>query len=217
MEVSPIATAVAPSYVDSSATQEISSDFETFLKMLTVQLENQDPLNPVDSADYAVQLATFSGVEQQVQTNDLLKQLATQLGTGSIAQMASWVGMEARTSAPAYFGGSDLTVIPSPDAAATTAEILVRDSSGIEVDRFAIANFDAPLNWAGTTADGITLPSGQYSFETVSYLNGEVSNQTPAEVYGRVVEVQSGANGALLVMQGGATVDASDVTALREP
>ena len=47
----------------------LSSDFETFLKMLTVQLENQDPLNPVDSADYAVQLATFSGVEQQVQTN----------------------------------------------------------------------------------------------------------------------------------------------------
>jgi len=101
MEVSPIATAVAPSYTDASATKEISSDFETFLKMLTVQLENQDPLNPVDSADYAVQLATFSGVEQQVQTNDLLKQLATQLGTGSIAQMASWVGMEARTTAPA--------------------------------------------------------------------------------------------------------------------
>ena len=52
---------------------QISSDFETFLKMLTVQMKNQDPLNPVESTDYATQLATFSGVEQAVLTNDLLK------------------------------------------------------------------------------------------------------------------------------------------------
>ena len=44
----------------------LSSDFETFLKMLTTQMQNQDPLNPVDSTDYATQLATFSSVEQQV-------------------------------------------------------------------------------------------------------------------------------------------------------
>ena len=44
----------------------ISSDFQTFLTMLTTQLQNQDPLNPVESSDFAVQLATFSGVEQQV-------------------------------------------------------------------------------------------------------------------------------------------------------
>jgi flagellar basal-body rod modification protein FlgD len=63
-------SAVAPA--DNGSGAKISSDFETFLKMLTVQMQNQDPLNPVDSSDYATQLATFSGVEQQVQTNDLL-------------------------------------------------------------------------------------------------------------------------------------------------
>ncbi len=45
------------------SSSNISADFETFLKMLTVQMQNQDPLNPVDSSDYATQLATFSGVE----------------------------------------------------------------------------------------------------------------------------------------------------------
>ena len=55
----------------STSTGGISSDFNTFLRMLTVQMQNQDPLNPIDSADYAVQLATFSGVEQQVRTNQL--------------------------------------------------------------------------------------------------------------------------------------------------
>ena len=85
---------------DKAATN-ISADFETFLKMLTVQMQNQDPLNPIDSADYAVQLATFSGVEQQVQTNDLLKGLAASLGAAGLSEMAGWVGMEARTAAPA--------------------------------------------------------------------------------------------------------------------
>ena len=71
----------------------LSSDFETFLKMLTVQMENQDPLNPVESTEFATQLATFSGVEQQVQTNDLLKSLGAQLGAMNVSQLSGWVGM----------------------------------------------------------------------------------------------------------------------------
>ena len=86
----------------------ISSDFDTFLQMLTVQLKNQDPLNPVEGADYAVQLATFSGVEQQVQTNDLLRDLAAQMSGTGIAQLATWVGKEARVVAPAVFDGGNL-------------------------------------------------------------------------------------------------------------
>ena len=44
----------------------ISSDFETFLKMLTAQIKNQDPLKPMDSSEFATQLATFPSLEQQV-------------------------------------------------------------------------------------------------------------------------------------------------------
>jgi len=101
-------------FASASSTKEISSDFETFLKMLTVQMQNQDPLNPVDSSDYAVQLATFSGVEQQVQTNDLLRGLTALMGTSGMAQMASWVGKEARAPVAAYFGGSPVTLAPTP-------------------------------------------------------------------------------------------------------
>ena len=54
----------------------IGSDFDTFLKLLTTQMKNQDPLNPIDSTDYATQLATFSGVEQQTRTNQLLESLS---------------------------------------------------------------------------------------------------------------------------------------------
>ncbi|MEY5038566.1 MAG: flagellar basal body rod modification protein, partial [Pseudomonadota bacterium] len=59
-------TSAAPTTTSNKAL--ISSDFDTFLKMLTAQMQNQDPLNPMDSTDYATQLATFSGVEQQART-----------------------------------------------------------------------------------------------------------------------------------------------------
>ncbi|MDJ0822736.1 MAG: flagellar hook capping FlgD N-terminal domain-containing protein, partial [Paracoccaceae bacterium] len=73
----------------------LSSDFETFLKMLTAQMQNQDPLNPVDSTDYATQLATFSSVEQQVLTNDLLRDLGASMGGNLMSELGNWVGMEA--------------------------------------------------------------------------------------------------------------------------
>ena len=60
---SAFATPALGTDTDTASTSAISSDFETFLKMLTAQMENQDPLNPLDSQDFATQLATFSGVE----------------------------------------------------------------------------------------------------------------------------------------------------------
>ncbi len=56
---------------EASADKAVTSDYETFLRMLTTQLQNQDPMNPMESDDFAMQLATFSGVEQQVKTNEI--------------------------------------------------------------------------------------------------------------------------------------------------
>ena len=62
--LSPLAAPATTPPAAPAPSRAISSDFDTFLRMLTVQMRNQDPLDPIDSADYAVQLATFSGVEQ---------------------------------------------------------------------------------------------------------------------------------------------------------
>lgn len=93
MDVTPIATgraaATSAPPAASGARGQISSDFQTFLKMLTAQIQNQDPLNPTPSDEFAVQLATFSSVEQQVRTNDLLVALGAQFGSMGMAQFAS--------------------------------------------------------------------------------------------------------------------------------
>lgn len=90
---------------------KISTDYQMFLKMLTAQMKNQDPLNPIDSTDYATQLATFSGVEQQVKTNDLLTSLTGQLGVSGMGQLASWVGMEARAAVAVPYQGDRKSVV----------------------------------------------------------------------------------------------------------
>lgn len=200
-----------------SSGAEISSDFETFLKMLTVQMQNQDPLNPVDSSDYAVQLATFSGVEQQVQTNDLLRSLSAIMGTSGMAQMAAWVGKEARAPVPGYFDGNPITIAPNPAIIADTAQIIVTNEAGTEVERFNVPVSADPVEWSGLDDDGYPLPLGLYSFEVVSLSGGEALAQDPVDVYSTITEVRSQGGETVLILEGGTAISAAQVSALRDP
>lgn len=207
---------LTPAVDTSSATAQINSDFEMFLQMLTAQMQYQDPLNPVDSTDYSTQLATFSGVEQAVLTNDLLTSLTAQMAANGLTDMAAWVGKEARAAAPAYFDGAPMTLSPQAATFADTAEIIVRNDAGVEVQRMAISPADETAVWAGVGADGVPMAPGLYSFEVVSTLNQEVIAQTPIEVYSKVTEVRLEGTQTLLILEGGASIASSDVTALRD-
>jgi flagellar basal-body rod modification protein FlgD len=139
----------------------IDSDFETFLKMLTTQLKNQDPLDPIDNSDYAVQLATFSGVEQQVKTNDLLTALGSQFGVVGMSQLAGWVGKQARAEMPVQFDGLPVSLAVTPDARADAAQLVVTDSTGKVVARDQVPPGKNAFDWAGTDPQGAPLPSGR--------------------------------------------------------
>lgn len=218
MEISANANAtLTPAVPQPEANSQISSDFETFLRMLTVQMQNQDPLNPVDSSDYAVQLATFSNVEQQVQTNEILRELQSQMGVSGIAQMADWVGKEARAAAPAQLDGAPITLFPTPHPSAAEVDIVVRDTSGREVTRFTIPASEDPVQWAGVTDDGYPFPPGQYAFEVESYEGDVLLETSQAAVYAEVIEVQRDASGAtFVVLEGGSRINSGDVTAIRD-
>ncbi|WP_394155470.1 flagellar hook capping FlgD N-terminal domain-containing protein [Loktanella salsilacus] len=219
MDINTIATSATRSTsiqtADNSSGTKISSDFETFLKMLTVQMQNQDPLNPVDSADYATQLATFSGVEQQVQTNDLLRSLVGQSGTGGLAQLAGWVGMQARAAVPAYYDGAPVSVVPNVQSGADAAQLVVFNDTGAEVQRLDIGLDNQAIVWNGLRVNGQQMPDGYYRFETVSYALGEVVATNTAEIYATVSEVQVRNGVNTLVLSGGRTVAAGEVTAVR--
>ncbi|KMW59223.1 Flagellar basal-body rod modification protein FlgD [Candidatus Rhodobacter oscarellae] len=219
MEINPNTTANGASSASSSsgsATSGISSDFETFLRMLTVQLENQDPLEPVKSEDFAVQLATFSGVEQQVLTNDLLQDLAGQMTLTGMAQYAGWVGMEARAPVAAFFSGAPITIAPEPERTADAAVLVVRNEAGDEIDRLAMNVSDDLLQWNGQF-DGGAAPTGLYSFEVESYRNDELLSSAPVDVYTMIVEARQQNGQTVLITAGEVEVSVNDIGALREP
>ena len=219
METQPVTTmnAAAAPAASANSSSPISSDFDTFLQMLSVQMQNQDPLNPIESSDFAVQLATFSSVEQQVLTNDLLVALSGQMALGNVAEMAAWVGKEVRAPMPTYFDGSPVTIAPNPAAIADTVELIVRNEDGDEVQRLTIPVSAEPVEWAGVDDLGQPFPPGVYSFEVASYAEGDLILQETAEVYGTVNEVRSEGGEIILVMDGDVAVLASQVGALRNP
>jgi len=210
------ASATTSTYTGTTATQQaLSSDFETFLKMLTAQAKYQDPLEPIESSEYAAQLAQFSMVEQQVQTNDVLAALFSKTGETNMALLAGLVGMEARALAPAYFDGTPITVQPNPAAISDQVFLVVYDEDGTEVQRESVPLSAEPIEWAGVDSEGEALPTGAYSFIIESVKDGEVILSEHAEVYGRVAEAQVQNGEVILILEGGVAVLSSSVTALR--
>ena len=88
MAIAPISGAGGAAPSDSAANRA-SLDYDAFLKLLVAEMQNQDPTNPMDSTEYVAQLATFSQVEQTIQTNARLEEL---LKSSSIAQAGSLIG-----------------------------------------------------------------------------------------------------------------------------
>lgn len=195
----------------------LSSDFETFLTMLSVQLQNQDPLNPVDSADYAVQLATFSSVEQQVLTNNHLEELTNRIQLSGMSDLAGWVGMEAKSIAPAAFNGTPVSLALNIPPAADDAVLVVRDAQGSLVLREPVSPGLTSYSWDGHDASSGTADPGTYSFEIESSSNGELLSIDAVESYSRIVEARKQGNNVELLLAGGGAVAAAEVTGLRQP
>ena len=195
----------------------LASDFETFLKMLTAQARYQDPLEPIDSSEYAAQLAQFSMVEQQVLSNDLLTGLSSRLGDGGIGEIASWIGMEARTTAAASYDGAPITVLPQPEAGADAVALVVYGRDGKEIDRRSIPTSGEPVEWDGKLKNGNTAEAGDYTFRVESRSLGTLIGTSTAQSYTRITEVRQNGTEPVLVLSSGDTVTSSEITALRAP
>ena len=195
----------------------LTSDFETFLKMLTAQAMYQDPLEPIDSSEYAAQLAQFSMVEQQVQTNGFLEALVNGNGTQHLAAMSGWVGREIRGGMPASFDGEPVLIYPNPAAVSDSVDLVVRDETGTEVQRKPLPVAAEPYSWDGSDSSGVTVGEGLYSFTVESLKDGEVILAEPAETYASVSEVQMLNGEVILILASGQAILASSATAIRDP
>ncbi|MTH76111.1 flagellar hook capping FlgD N-terminal domain-containing protein [Paracoccus aestuariivivens] len=198
-----------------SGTSSVGSDYLTFLRMLTTQVQNQDPLNPMESSDFAVQLATFSGVEQQVQTNNLLTELLNANG-GQLAQYSGWIGREIRASGPIWYEGESVTLQIDSPANADQLILITSDSAGNEIMREDIGTGSGEVDWQGRDASGNALPDGHYQFQLLAMNNGEVISTTNVEGYSEVTGIEISTEGPVLVLRGNGAVLVDHVTGIRE-
>ncbi|HWY65025.1 MAG TPA: flagellar hook capping FlgD N-terminal domain-containing protein [Rhizomicrobium sp.] len=168
MTVTPASSTPATSTTNSSQPNpmaDLSSNFSTFLTLLTTQLKNQDPTSPMDSNQFTQQLVMYSQVEQQINTNDNLKTLISQ-GTSNAAGMTtSYLGKKVSvTNGQASLTNSSATWTYNLKTTAATAQLSVSDSTGKTVftgtgDTVAGNN---TFTWDGKDINGNQLPDGPY-------------------------------------------------------
>lgn len=194
-----------------------NSDFNLFLKMMTTQMKNQDPLNPMDSSDYATQLATFSGVEQQARTNSLLESLGAQMGLLGMSQLSAWVGQEARSSGAVWVDGDPVEIDVTTSAGADRAVLVVKDEDGATVSREEIDPAGGTFQWLGTDATGTALPEGAYTLSVESWRNGVQVASDAVEHYAPILEARKSGSATVLILEGGIEVASDAVTGLRVP
>ena len=147
------------------ASSQIAGNFQSFLQLLTTQLQNQNPLSPLDTNQFTQQLVEFAGVQQQLNTNDSLATLVSLQQTAQSTQALGFVGKTA------VVNGSTATLTNSQATwqldipTNSTVNISITDSTGQTVftGTFpANAGKNQPFNWNGRSNDGTLQSDGSY-------------------------------------------------------
>jgi flagellar basal-body rod modification protein FlgD len=204
-----------------AASASAAADYDTFLQLLTAQLRNQDPLEPIDSTEFVAQLASFSAVEQQIETNTRLDSLLSLLTENQLDSAVNWIGKEVETtvSEVSYDGESSITFGVEPPAEATSGTLTISDSFGAEIAviPLSISPGRGSVTWDGVGDDGELAGAGDYGV-TVTWLDGEDTVETGSPTLrDTVTEVRLDGDILELTLQSGLTVATESVLAISLP
>jgi flagellar basal-body rod modification protein FlgD len=179
--------------------QEIAGNFDTFLQLLTTQLQNQDPLDPLDTNQFTQQLVEFASVEQQVNMNSNLQTLITMQQTSQSLQALQLVGanvtinsntaaLSNATATPATWG------FTSPAPATGTVTITGSNGQVAYTGTVSLTSGNQSYSWSGKGNNGITWPDGNYTLSiTAAGANGQPVTVT-TQVQGTVSAVNVNQN-----------------------
>jgi flagellar basal-body rod modification protein FlgD len=148
------------------ANTQIAGNFQSFLQLLTTQLQNQNPLSPLDTNQFTQQLVEFAGVQQQINTNDSLATLVSLQQTAQSTQALGFVGKTAvvKGNTAALTNSEATWQLDVPTA--STVNVSIANSSGQTVfsNSFAAnAGNNQTFNWNGLGSDGTQFPDGNYT------------------------------------------------------
>lgn len=159
----------------------LTADYSMFLKLLTTQMQNQDPLNPMETSEYTQQLVQFSQVEQSIQQTSALKDIIAQMSGQQLSQASGFIGREARFATNIAGLDSDpATWTYEVAGAPTSLTATIMDASGAEMKVITLDPASSGrFEWDGMKSDGTRAPSGAYSLTLTGMdARGEALNST---------------------------------------
>ncbi len=145
----------------------IANNFDTFLLLLTTQLKNQNPLDPLDTNQFTQQLVQFAGVEQQIRANESLEALVNLNKTSQLSTAMSYVGatITADGATSALKQGVATWYITAPRAASATINITDSTGNVVFTQETTLEAGTYGYTWDGKMANGQTAPEGQYTIK----------------------------------------------------
>ena len=146
---------------------------DDFLNLLVTQLQYQDPLNPLESAEFTAQLAQFSSLEQLGNVNDNLEELKLYQASSNNAQAVDFIGKSVKSTGNSIQLTEEVPVKIRFETAADAVEVSVHiyDSNGLFVNTIeagALTSGEKTITWDGTNSKGFKVPEGAYNFEVVA-------------------------------------------------
>ena len=200
----PSSSSGSPS-LNSTAGSTLAGNFQTFLTLLTTQLQNQDPLTPLDTNQFTQQLVQFASVEQQLKTNDQLTTLVSLQQTAQSTQALTFVGKTAAVdgSTAALTNSSATWKLSVPTN--STVTISVANNTGQTVftgSAPVTAGDNQPFTWNGRGNDGTQLPDGQYKLTATAVDSAGNSVGVSTQIEGVVNSVDLTQSPPLLSIDG---------------
>jgi flagellar basal-body rod modification protein FlgD len=191
----------------------LANNKETFLKLLTTQLKNQDPLSPTDTTQMTQQITSMTGVEQQLVTNDLLAAL---VGMNTGKQVTA-------TSDSSTLKDKQATFSWTQPSASTSLIVEVKNAAGKVVRTLKPEDQKSgnhEITWDGKDDSGAQLPDGGVYTVAVTAKSGDGKEIKASNIKGRTEGVVTGvdnASGQTMVMIGGVSIPIDSVVGVKNP
>ena len=196
----------------------IAQNFDSFLLLLTTQLKNQNPLDPLDTNQFTQQLVQFASVEQQIKTNDTLSSLLTSTRSSIVSTAADFVGMQITADGATSRLSNGKADWRLNVARAATATISIRDKDGnvVATETRPLAAGSQTYQWNGQTSTGQAAPAGDYTITAVARDVAGQSVSVKTEISGRVDSVDLSGEEPILII-GAVEVPLKNVRTVARP
>ncbi|MDH5722208.1 MAG: flagellar hook capping family protein [Alphaproteobacteria bacterium] len=204
----------------SRSSAQLAEDFDDFLVLLTTQLQNQDPLSPMDSTEFTNQLVNFAGVEQQINSNQKLDALVANSIGSAFSSALGYVGLDVSyLSSEAFFDGSkpiNVNYAIEGDSVDTTINIF--DEAGDLVFTQKVSDDDSveEFTWDGTTNGGSIAPPGTYEIRVGAIDAAGEAIKTSTVVTGHVNGIET-QNGTIFLLVGERAVSLGNIINVSQP